>query len=143
MSRVPGCQDCTRTATCNSMRACSVPVRTRLDPLSGGDLRWTHKMRIHFSVASDPPVSSITDTNAMSSSTQDKSAMLETTAHKEREGGENIGEETPTIKGEDGASATPKDIRFWLIIMSLLVATFLSALDLTGIFIVCLVFTKS
>jgi MFS family permease len=59
--------------------------------------------------------------------------MLETTAHKEREGGENIGEETPTIKGEDGASATPKDIRFWLIIMSLLVATFLSALDLTAI----------
>lgn len=35
---------------------------------------------------------------------------------------------------EDGNPATyPKDIRFWMIIVSLLVATFLSALDLTGI----------
>jgi hypothetical protein len=29
-------------------------------------------------------------------------------------------------------SATPKDMRFWMIITSLLIATFLSALDLTG-----------
>jgi MFS family permease len=40
-----------------------------------------------------------------------------------------------TIKEEDAgrSESAPKDIRFWLIIMGLLVATFLSALDLTAI----------
>jgi len=40
-----------------------------------------------------------------------------------------------TINEEDagGSESAPKDIRFWLIIMGLLVATFLSALDLTAI----------
>lgn len=33
---------------------------------------------------------------------------------------------------EQEGSATPKDARFWLVIMGLLIATFLSALDLTG-----------
>ena len=37
-----------------------------------------------------------------------------------------------TIQEENGAGTPPKDIRFWLIILSLLVATFLAALDLTG-----------
>ena len=32
----------------------------------------------------------------------------------------------------DSDTPPPKDIRFWLVIMSLLVSTFISALDLTG-----------
>lgn len=46
------------------------------------------------------------------------------------------GAETVTDLEQDGTSS-PKDLRFWLIIMGLLVATFLSALDLTGK-IICL-----
>ena len=38
----------------------------------------------------------------------------------------------PIARKDDGGSATPKDTRFWLIITSLLIATFLAALDLTG-----------
>lgn len=37
-------------------------------------------------------------------------------------------------EGEEGNNERPKDLRFWLIILSLLVATFLSALDQTGEF---------
>jgi hypothetical protein len=37
-----------------------------------------------------------------------------------------------TLRAEDNARATSKDLRFWLVIMGLLVATFLAALDLTG-----------
>jgi hypothetical protein len=67
----------------------------------------------------------------MASSIQDNSpTVLEATVPKEREDDENAREET--IREAEGGSTPPKDIRFWLIIMSLLVATFLSALDLTG-----------
>jgi len=38
-----------------------------------------------------------------------------------------------TIVDEDNANTTPKDHRFWLIMLGLLVATFISALDLTAI----------
>ncbi|KIM79120.1 hypothetical protein PILCRDRAFT_823692 [Piloderma croceum F 1598] len=68
----------------------------------------------------------------MASSIQDNSpTVLEATAPKEREDDQNAREET--IREVEGGSTPPKDIRFWLIIMSLLVATFLSALDLTAI----------
>jgi hypothetical protein len=64
----------------------------------------------------------------MASSTQDNFPTgLEASAPKERE---DAREET--IREVEGGSTPPKDMRFWLIIMSLLVATFLSALDLTG-----------
>ena len=64
----------------------------------------------------------------MASSAQDISpVVLEPTAPKEHDS-----EREETIHGEDASSTPPKDLRFWLIIMSLLVATFLSALDLTG-----------
>ena len=48
---------------------------------------------------------------------------------------EALGHETTreeTVQEHDSANATPKDIRFWLIILGLLIATFISALDLTG-----------
>jgi hypothetical protein len=54
-------------------------------------------------------------------------AAFEPTAPEERD---MTREET--IREEDGANATPKDLRFWMVILGLLVATFLSALDLTG-----------
>jgi hypothetical protein len=67
----------------------------------------------------------------MASSIQDNSpTVLEATVLREREDDEKAREET--IREVEGGSTPPKDIRFWLIIMSLLVATFLSALDLTG-----------
>ena len=49
---------------------------------------------------------------------------------KDRESRDMTREET--IREEDGANSTPKDLRFWMVILGLLVATFLSALDLTG-----------
>jgi hypothetical protein len=42
-----------------------------------------------------------------------------------------------TIREEDVTDATPKDMRFWLIMVGLLFATFISALDMTGN-VVCL-----
>jgi hypothetical protein len=67
----------------------------------------------------------------MPPSTQDSlPPALEPTAPKEHVGGEKRREET--LREEDNASTTPKDLRFWLIILGLLVATFISALDLTG-----------
>jgi len=44
---------------------------------------------------------------------------------------EQGGEET--IIEEDAVHTTPKDLRFWLIMLGLMVATFISALDLTAI----------
>lgn len=42
-------------------------------------------------------------------------------------------ESTETIRGEEnGTASAPKNLRFWLIILGLLVATFISALDVTG-----------
>jgi len=71
------------------------------------------------------------DTKVMASSTQDNSpTVLEGTAPKERGDDEKAREET--IREVEGGSTPPKDIRFWLMIISLLVATFISALDLTG-----------
>jgi hypothetical protein len=46
-----------------------------------------------------------------------------------------------TIVDEDKANTTPKDHRFWLIMLGLLVATFISALDLTGK-IICLMIVR-
>lgn len=37
-----------------------------------------------------------------------------------------------TIREEDVIDTTPKDMRFWLIMVGLLFATFISALDMTG-----------
>jgi hypothetical protein len=70
----------------------------------------------------------------MPPSTQDLSTPPSepTTASKEREGAQPGSTIEETIQEDDSANATPKDIRFWLIIMGLLVATFISALDLTG-----------
>ena len=71
--------------------------------------------------------------NAMLPTTQDASTPpSEPAVSKEREA---LGRETTreeTIRGDDVANATPKDTRFWLIILGLLIATFISALDLTG-----------
>lgn len=52
---------------------------------------------------------------------------------KDRESVRTISEPEP--EGDGGG--TPKDIRFWLIILGLLVATFLSALDMTGKIFIC------
>jgi hypothetical protein len=63
--------------------------------------------------------------DAIPSIAQDMSpSALEPTASKEREGDKMIKERDSTM---------PKDIRFWLIMIGLMVATFLAALDLTGI----------
>lgn len=42
-------------------------------------------------------------------------------------------ESTVTMRvTEDGTASSAKNLRFWLIILGLLVATFISALDVTG-----------
>lgn len=65
----------------------------------------------------------------MQSTTQDTSApALTPTPPKER------GEED-TIIEHDAVNTTPKDTRFWLVMVGLLFATFISAVDLTGKFI--------
>jgi hypothetical protein len=62
---------------------------------------------------------------AMQSNTQSASApTLEPTSSKEH------GEET--IREEEAVNTNPKDSRFWLVMVGLLFATFISALDLTG-----------
>lgn len=66
----------------------------------------------------------------MSPSTQDPPS--EPTVSKEQEALGRVTTREETVREDDGANATPKDIRFWLIILSLLIATFISALDLTG-----------
>lgn len=73
------------------------------------------------------------DAEIMQPSTQrefeGKSAVVsEHPLPKEHDGAE-------TIQEQEGGNGTPKDIRFWLIIVGLLVATFLSALDLTGMYL--------
>jgi hypothetical protein len=66
----------------------------------------------------------------MSPRTQDPPS--EPTVSKEQEALGRVATREETIREDDGANATPKDIRFWLIILGLLIATFISALDLTG-----------
>jgi hypothetical protein len=62
----------------------------------------------------------------MQSSTQNTSApAVEPTSSKE------YGEED-TIREAEVVNPTPKDMRFWLVMVGLLFATFISALDLTG-----------
>jgi hypothetical protein len=51
---------------------------------------------------------------------------------KEQEALGRVTTREETVREDDDANATPKDIRFWLIILGLLIATFISALDLTG-----------
>jgi hypothetical protein len=64
-----------------------------------------------------------TDINVVSPSTQGMSTTIfESTAVKECESGDITQE----------SAATPKDLRFWLIILGLLIATFISAVDMTG-----------
>ena len=68
----------------------------------------------------------IPNLDAMQSTTQDTSApALMPTPPKER------GEED-TIIEHDAVNTTPKDTRFWLVMVGLLFATFISAVDLTG-----------
>ena len=70
---------------------------------------------------------SIRNVDAMQSSTQNTSApALEPTSSKEH------GEEDTTIREAEVVNTTPKDMRFWLVMVGLLFATFISALDLTG-----------
>ena len=73
----------------------------------------------------------IRNVDAMQSSTQDTSSpALDPKSSKEH------GEED-TIREEEVVHTAPKDMRFWLVMVGLLFATFISALDLTGKF-VCL-----
>jgi hypothetical protein len=69
----------------------------------------------------------------MPPNTQDASAgiVLRPPAAGEKHGSGETTRET-TIIDEDNAITIPKDHRFWLIMLGLLVATFISALDLTG-----------
>jgi hypothetical protein len=54
-------------------------------------------------------------------------------AATKKEDDNHTGERPPAEVSEERPNgAAPKDLRFWLIIFSLLIATFLSALDLTG-----------
>jgi hypothetical protein len=65
------------------------------------------------------------DTDTTPPTMEKSTTAMEPTTQNDRDAEE-------TIREENGAATPPKDIRFWLIIMSLLVATFLAALDLTG-----------
>ena len=63
------------------------------------------------------------------------STALEPTVSKQSGREEDKAREETIREEEEDASAhttPPKDLRFWLIILGLLVATFLAALDLTG-----------
>jgi len=55
--------------------------------------------------------------------------LSEPTTLKENDNDERANAEVTQVQTN---GAAPKDLRFWLIIFSLLIATFISALDLTG-----------